>query len=201
MTHTLTESNLIQDPVVQFKHWYGEAKNLNIEMYDAMALATADESGVPSARMVLLKGFDHDGFVFYTNYNSVKAQEMAKNTSVCLLFYWKEVERQVRIWGSVEKISREESEAYFKTRPYDSQLGAWASEQSAIIPDRDYLVKRFEEKKKEYPEGKVPLPEFWGGYRVIPEVFEFWQGRPSRLHDRIKYTRKDDGWKVVRLAP
>ncbi len=201
MTHTLTESNLIHDPVEQFKRWYDEVKKLNIDMYDAMALATADESGAPSARMVLLKGFDHDGFVFYTNYNSVKAQEMAKNTSVCLLFYWKEVERQVRIWGSVEKISREESEAYFKTRPYDSQLGAWASEQSAIIPDRDYLVKRFEEKKKEYPEGKVPLPEFWGGYRVIPEVFEFWQGRPSRLHDRIKYTRKDDGWKVVRLAP
>ncbi len=201
MTHTLTESNLIQDPVVQFKHWYGEAKNLNIEMYDAMALATADESGVPSARMVLLKGFDHDGFVFYTNYNSVKAQEMEKNSSVCLLFYWKEIERQVRIWGQIEKVSRQESEAYFKTRPYDSQLGAWASDQSTIIPDRNHLEQRFDELMKKYPEGNVPLPDFWGGYRVTPDAFEFWQGRPSRLHDRIKYIKKGDDWEIVRLAP
>ncbi len=203
MEKTLTETNLISNPVEQFSRWYSEVKNLQIEMYDAMTLATADATGIPSARMVLLKGFDDNGFVFYTNYKSIKARELESNPRACLVFYWKEVDRQVRIWGSVEKVSRNESEEYFRTRPYDSQLGTWASEQSSILPDRSILEKRFEELKQRYPEksGNVPLPDFWGGYRVIPEAFEFWQGRPSRLHDRIKFTKKENEWEIVRLAP
>ncbi len=201
METPLRESNLNPDPIEQFVRWYTEVEKQSVDMYDAMTLATADASGMPSARMVLLKGFDKDGFVFYTNYSSTKAQELEANPRACLVFYWKEVQRQVRIWGTVEKVSREESEAYFQTRPYDSQLGAWASHQSSIIPDRNVLEKRFEELTQKYPENKVPLPDFWGGYRVIPAVFEFWQGRPSRLHDRIKYTKKDETWEIVRLAP
>ncbi len=201
MEKTLTETNLISDPVEQFSRWYSEVKNLQIEMYDAMTLATADEAGIPSARMVLLKGFDENGFVFYTNYTSVKAREIETNPRACLVFYWKEVDRQVRILGKAEKVSRKESEEYFQTRPYESQLGAWASQQSTIIPDRSLLEKRFEELKQKHPGGNVPLPDFWGGYRVIPDAFEFWQGRPSRLHDRIRYTKKGKIWEIVRLAP
>lgn len=201
METPLTESDLNPDPIELFARWYSEVEKRNLDMYDAMTLATADTSGMPSARMVLLKGFDTDGFVFYTNYLSIKARELEKNPRACLVFYWKEVQRQVRIWGAVEKVNREESEEYFKTRPYDSQIGAWASEQSSVIPGRDILEKRFAELMERYPEGSVPLPEFWGGYRVLPEAFEFWQGRPSRLHDRIRYTKKGESWDIVRLAP
>lgn len=201
MEKTLTESNLHPDPIQQFERWYTDVQNLKVEMYDAMTLATADADGSPSARMVLLKGFDPDGFIFYTNYESEKARELEKNSHACLVFYWKEVERQVRIWGMVEKITRRESDEYFQSRPYDSQLGAWASKQSSVIPDRNVLEQRYKELKQKFPEGKVPLPDFWGGYRVIPDAFEFWQGRPSRLHDRIKYTKNRDAWDIVRLAP
>jgi pyridoxamine 5'-phosphate oxidase len=201
MDQTLTESNLLPDPIELFTRWYDDVKERNVELYDAMTLATADASGIPSARMLLLKGFDTNGFVFYTNYTSIKARELEQNPRACIVFYWKEVDRQVRIWGNVEKVSRQESEAYFKTRSYDSQLGAWASHQSAVIPGREILEKRFNELRNKYPEGDVPPPEFWGGYRVQPEAVEFWQGRPSRLHDRIKYTKKENEWEIVRLAP
>jgi pyridoxamine 5'-phosphate oxidase len=201
MDQTLTESNLLPDPIEQFTRWYDDVKERNVELYNAMTLATADASGIPSARMLLLKGFDKKGFVFYTNYTSSKARELEQNPRACIVFYWKEVDRQVRIWGNVERVSRQESEAYFKTRPYDSQLGAWASHQSAVIPAREILEKRFNELRDKYPEGDVPLPEFWGGYRMQPEAVEFWQGRSSRLHDRIKYTKKENEWETVRLAP
>jgi pyridoxamine 5'-phosphate oxidase len=201
MDQTLTESNLPTDPIELFTHWYDDVKERSVELYNAMTLATADAAGIPSARMLLLKGFDNKGFVFYTNYTSSKARELEQNPRACIVFYWKEVDRQVRIWGTVEKVPRDESEVYFKTRPYDSQLGAWASHQSAVIPGREILEKRFNELMNKYPEGDVPLPEFWGGYRMQPEAVEFWQGRPSRLHDRIMYTKKGEGWDIVRLAP
>lgn len=201
MEQTLTESNLIPDPVKQFDRWYTEVQEKNIDMYDSMTLATAGASGMPSGRVVLLKGFNDDGFMFYTNYTSEKARELEANPHACLVFYWKEVSRQVRIWGRVEKVSRKESEEYFQSRPYYSQLGAWASNQSSVIKDREVLEKRFDEFKRKYPEGEVPLPDFWGGYRVIPDAFEFWQGRSSRLHDRVKYTKKENEWEIVRLAP
>ncbi len=203
MENTLIESNIRSDPFDQFERWYSEVIENKIDSYNSMAVATVDASGMPSVRFILLKGFDRDGFVFYTNYTSEKAKELHHNPRACLAFYWKEIEKQVRIWGRVEKVSRKESEEYFHSRPHGSQLGAWASRQSSIIPDRSVLENRFEALRQKYTEvdGKVPLPEFWGGYRVIPEAFEFWQGRPSRLHDRIRYTKKGNSWEIVRLAP
>ena len=203
MENTLIESNIRSDPFDQFERWYSEVIENKIDSYNSMAVATVDASGMPSVRFILLKGFDRDGFVFYTNYTSEKAKELHHNPRACLAFYWKEIEKQVRIWGRVEKVSRKESEEYFHSRPYGSQLGAWASRQSSIIPDRSVLENRFEALRQKYTEvdGKVPLPDFWGGYRVIPEAFEFWQGRPSRLHDRIRYTKKGNSWEIVRLAP
>jgi len=203
MENTLIESNIRSDPFDQFERWYSEVIENKIDSYNSMAVATVDASGMPSVRFILLKGFDRDGFVFYTNYTSEKAKELHHNPRACLAFYWKEIEKQVRIWGRVEKVSRKESEEYFHSRPHGSQLGAWASRQSSIIPDRSVLENRFEALRQKYTEvdGKVPLPDFWGGYRVIPEAFEFWQGRPSRLHDRIRYTKKGNSWEIVRLAP
>ena len=166
-----------------------------------MALATATKESAPSARIVLLKGFDQDGFVFYTNYESRKAKELTDNALASLLFYWMPVKRQVRIEGTVEKVSAEESENYFRTRPFGSKLGAWASNQSEVIPSREELEKRFEEFGWKFGDN-IPRPRHWGGYRIRPQIIEFWQGRPGRLHDRIQYTILEDGnWKMERLAP
>ncbi|SRR5690606_22612447 len=197
----LTESSVNQNPFEQFSKWMNEALSAEIIEANAMALATADNNGTPSVRIVLLKGLDERGFVFFTNYESAKAKNLIENPKASLLFFWRELERQVRISGTVEKTSREESEAYFKTRPAASRIGAWASKQSSIIPDREYLENKFEEYKAMYPDDSIPLPPFWGGFRVIPEKIEFWQGRESRLHDRICYLKEDGNWKIVRLSP
>ena len=165
-----------------------------------MTLATASKEGVPSVRTVLLKGYDENGFLFFTNYESRKGKELTENPVAELLFYWMDLQRQVRISGKVEKISKLESENYFKTRPLESKIGAWASKQSEVIPDREYLEKQFSEYEKKFKDN-VPLPSNWGGFRLIPERFEFWQGRESRLHDRICYLKKNNVWEIVRLAP
>jgi pyridoxamine 5'-phosphate oxidase len=166
-----------------------------------MTLATSSADGFPSARIVLLKGYDKNGFVFFTNYNSQKGQEIAVNPKACLLFFWKELERQVRIDGSIEKISAEESEIYFKSRPLGSRIGAWCSPQSSVIPDRSILDKNVAHFTKKFNEQEVPRPDHWGGYIVKPTAIEFWQGRSSRLHDRLRYSAKPEGWKLERLAP
>lgn len=201
MADTLSEHLINPDPIQQFSQWFSEVQAQEITMHDAMVLATVNARGIPSARFVLLKSFDTDGFVFFTNYNSEKARELSQNPYACCVLYWKEVERQVRIWGKVERISREASETYFRTRPRDSQLSAWASDQSSVIPNREYLIQRYKEVEQEYGMGEVPCPPHWGGYRLIPDAIEFWQGQASRLHDRIKYIRNDKSWSIVRLAP
>jgi pyridoxamine 5'-phosphate oxidase len=199
----LDEGGVDADPILQFTRWYEDARAAGLVEPEAMTLATTGRDGRPSARMVLLKGVDQRGFVFYTNYSSRKAHELAANHAAALVFWWPPpLHRQVRIEGTVEQVSREESEAYFRTRPYGSQLGAWASHQSAVIPGRDVLEKRLEELTARFAEGEVPLPPFWGGYRLAPDVIEFWQGRPNRLHDRLRYTREAPaGWVLERLSP
>jgi pyridoxamine 5'-phosphate oxidase len=189
------------DPVLQFYKWMDEAINAAITEPNAMSIATVSGEGIPSVRTVLLKGFDEKGFVFFTNYNSTKAKEIEANPNVSLLFFWKELERQVRVQGKAEKTSRHEAEVYFSSRPLESRLGAWASEQSSVIPGREILEERYAELKKQYEGQPIPLPPFWGGFRIIPYKYEFWQGRESRLHDRIAYIKKDDGWEKVRLQP
>jgi pyridoxamine 5'-phosphate oxidase len=199
---SLSEADVLPDPVEQFALWFQEATNSQLTEPNAMTLATADRSGRPSARTVLLKGFDKRGFVFYTNYESRKAKDLAENPQVALLFTWLDLERQIRIEGTVEKVPPEASLAYFQSRPKGSQIGAWASPQSSVIEGREVLERRAAELQREYAEAEaLPLPPFWGGYRVKPDFIEFWQGRESRLHDRICYTKKDDGWKIERLAP
>ena len=181
--------------------WLDEAISSNLIDPNAMILATANKNRIPSARTVLLKGFDEKGFVFFTNYESAKTKELEENSFASLLFLWLELERQVRITGKTEKVSREESEKYFLTRPQESQLGAWASKQSEVIPNRKILENQFEEIKKRFENKEIPLPPFWGGYKVIPERIEFWQGRESRLHDRICYSSEKGKWKIERLLP
>jgi pyridoxamine 5'-phosphate oxidase len=199
---SLSESDVHPDPIHQFEAWFDEALDSQLAEPNAMTLATADRNGRPSARTVLLKGFDEDGFVFYTNFESRKGVDLFENPQAALLFTWLELERQIRIEGTVEKVSAATSEIYFHSRPKASQIGAWSSPQSKVIPDRSILEQKVAELSIRYADAMVlPLPPHWGGYRVRPEHIEFWQGRESRLHDRILYTRSGDDWKIQRLAP
>ena len=194
-------SDLDPDPIVQFGKWMEEALAEGLLLPNTMTLATATAGGRPSARMVLLKGFDHRGFVFYTNYESRKGRELSENPAAALVFYWSRLERQVRVEGRVERVDADESDAYFSSRPLESRLGAWASRQSAPLENRAELEGRLAEVSREYADGSVPRPPHWGGWLVRPEAIELWQGRPNRLHDRFLYTRRDDGWDRVRLYP
>lgn len=198
---SLIEEDVKSDPIDQFSEWWNEAVNSQIEEVNAMTLATATSAGVPSARIVLLKGFTHKGFKFYTNYQSHKGTELAGNPFAALVFFWKELERQVRIEGTVEKSGEEDSEAYFKTRPAASRIGAWASPQSRPIAGRNILEENVVKFKEQFGEDNIPKPPDWGGYILAPSKIEFWQGRRSRLHDRIQYTRQSPGWKIERIAP
>lgn len=190
------------NPFRQFAAWFETASAAGVSEANAMTVATATPDGVPSARIVLLKGFDERGFVFYTNYESQKGDDLATNPRAALLFFWKELHRQVRICGAVERVSREQSEAYFHSRPLGSQLSAAISPQSQPVPDRQTLEMRYADLEDHVAADSVPLPDFWGGYRVVPTSFEFWQGRENRLHDRLRYLpASDGGWTIDRLAP
>ena len=196
----LDEEHSDADAVRQFTRWWDEAMASQVREANAMTLATADADGRPAARTVLLKGYDERGFVFFTNYLSRKGRELAANSRACLLFFWPELERQIRIDGGVERVSAEESDEYFRSRPLASRIGAWASPQSEVITSKAWLLARAAEMGLRH--GVAPArPPHWGGYRVIPQAVEFWQGRPSRLHDRLLYTRSAAGWNRVRLAP
>ena len=197
----LDEKNVCKNPFEQFSIWMKEAIEAQIVDPNAMTLATADKYGNPTARIVLLKGIDDKGLIFYTNYESKKSNDLMENPKAAVVFFWKELERQLRVTGNVEKLTRKESEEYFKSRPYESKLGAWTSKQSAEIGNRKSLEEKFEEIKKKFPGEEVPLPDFWGGFRIIPDKFEFWQGRINRMHDRIIYLRNNLDWKITRLAP
>lgn len=198
----LDEKTIDPDPIRLFRSWFDEAIGSGSRLPDAMTLATATRDGRPSARMVLLKGVDRDGFVFYTNYGSQKARELDENPRAALVMYWVQLDRQVRVEGTVERVSATESDEYFRTRPRESQLGALASPQSEVIDSRDVLVDRFRELDELYRDREVDRPEYWGGYRLKPERIEFWQNRAGRLHDRIVYERQRDGsWTIKRLAP
>ncbi|MBM3439437.1 MAG: pyridoxamine 5'-phosphate oxidase [Bacteroidetes bacterium] len=200
--HALSEADVQANPLQQFSIWWNEALQAEIEEVNAVTLATASADGLPTARTVLLKGYDERGFVFYTNYNSQKAAQLEENPRATLLFFWKELERQVRITGLVEKTSAEESDAYYHSRPEGSRLGAWASPQSSTIESREWLENKVSEMEKAFTNGNLNRPPHWGGYRVKPVIVEFWQGRPSRLHDRIQYSIQTGGnWKIERLAP
>jgi pyridoxamine 5'-phosphate oxidase len=198
----LDEADVSHDPMVEFARWFAEAQEAQVLEPNAMTLATAGADGVPAARIVLLKGFDERGFVFFTDYRSRKGEELAANPRAALVFYWGELERQVRIAGPVARTTAEESEIYFRSRPLGSRLGAWVSHQSRVIPSRAVLEDDLREVEARFSGDDVPLPPHWGGYRVSPAVVEFWQGRPSRLHDRIRYRRLPSGrWAVERLSP
>lgn len=199
---SLLEKDVAGDPFKQFEKWWKEALSAEIYEVNAMTLATASMDAVPSARIVLLKDFSENGFVFFTNYDSYKGKQLAENPKACLVFFWKELERQVRITGLVMKLSTAESDTYFHSRPMESQIGAITSPQSQVIENREWLDAQYSKLEKELKEGHIQRPGHWGGYIVKPVIIEFWQGRPSRLHDRIQYTLEDDGtWNMVRLAP
>ena len=198
---TLDERDVDADPIRQFERWFADAAAAQVPEPNAMTLSTATRDGVPSARIVLLKGVDANGFAFYTDYRSRKGAELAENPLAALTFLWKEIERQVRITGSVSRVSTQESEAYFRTRPPGSRLGAWASHQSAVLASREELEARVQDVIGRFPDGDVPLPPHWGGFRVAPDEIEFWQGRPDRLHDRLLYRRGERGWEISRLSP
>ncbi len=197
----LRKKNVNKNPFDQFSNWFQDAVKSKIEEPNAMILATADKSGTPSLRVVLLKSVDIDGLIFYTNYNSQKGRELSENPNASILFFWLPLERQIRISGKVIKLDEKESFEYFKSRPYESQIGAWASKQSEAIDDRSELEKKFEKYKSLFKEGNVPLPPNWGGFKLVPQTFEFWQGRESRLHDRIRYSKSENGWDLHRISP
>lgn len=199
---SLSEKDVNRNPFRQFDLWWKEAVDSQIDEVNAMTLATANNAGIPSARIVLLKGYDDNGFVFFTNYNSHKSANIKENPNACLVFFWKELERQVRITGSIEKISEKDSDEYFHSRPLISQIGAWASDQSSEIDSREALEEKFKTLEETYSNKQIPRPPHWGGYRVIPHIIEFWQGRSGRLHDRIEYTLEETGnWTFKRLSP
>ena len=199
--HSLSEQDVAADPMAQFTRWFDEAVNAAVVEPNAMCLATATPDASPSARMVLLKGFDARGFVFYTDYRSRKGQELADNPRASLCFFWAELERQVRINGAVQRVSRAESDEYFQSRPLPSRVGAWTSHQSMVLIDRTALEQQLAANDARFAGGQVPLPEHWGGFRIIPEELEFWQGRESRLHDRIQFRRDAGDWVKRRLSP
>jgi len=201
--HTgLTREQLASDPFAQFENWFKVALDAGLVDATALSLATVAADGQPTLRTVLLKYFDRDGFVFYTNIESAKARHITTNPRVALLFYWREMERQVKVTGTATKVSKKETLKYFLSRPRDSQLGAWVSQQSSVISSRSLLEEKFDQMKRRFADGEIPLPSFWGGYRVAAETLEFWQGRPNRLHDRFLYRQADEGgWTIERLAP
>lgn len=200
---SLSETDVAANPISQFNHWWQEAMESQLSEVNAMTLATADANGIPDARIVLLKGVSDKGFVFFTNYQSRKGKELEENPNACLVFFWKELERQVRVTGTVSKVSAAESDQYFYSRPAGSQIGAIASPQSTVIPSRAFLDQQTQQITDHLAAGqKIIRPEHWGGYLVTPTAIEFWQGRPSRLHDRLRYTAQNGGqWKIERLAP
>jgi len=201
MQQVLSEKEVDADPIKQFEKWWEESIKSQGEEINAMTLATCNNEGYPSARIVLLKGFSKEGFIFFTNYESKKGRELQQNPRACLLFFWKELERQVRIEGDVKKITEEGSDEYFSIRPVASRLSAWSSPQSRIIAARDILDKNVDHYRQVFSDDNIPRPKYWGGYIVKPFLIEFWQGRPSRLHDRLQYTLTEQSWRIDRLAP
>jgi pyridoxamine 5'-phosphate oxidase len=199
---SLLETDVANNPFEQFNRWWDDAIKSELDEVNAMTLATASATGMPSARIVLLKSASADGFVFFTNYNSHKGKELEENPFACLVFFWKELERQIRITGTIEKVSGAESDEYFHSRPVGSRIGAWASPQSSVIPSRKTIETNIVKYEQEFADAEIIRPPHWGGYIVKPTVIEFWQGRPSRLHDRIQYSKLLDGmWNIERLAP
>jgi pyridoxamine 5'-phosphate oxidase len=198
---SLLETDIAADPFTQFNRWWGDAVTSELDEVNAMTLATASLTGMPSARIILLKSVTENGFIFFTNYNSHKGKELEENPKACLVFFWKELERQVRITGTVEKVSAAESDAYFISRPSGSRIGAWASPQSSVIKSRETIEQNISKYEEQFADGEITRPPHWGGYIVIPTVIEFWQGRPNRLHDRLQYSKLPDEWKIERLAP
>lgn len=198
----LLERNVLSNPFEQFEQWFADAIAAKLDLPDAMTLATAAPDGIPSARMVVLRGFDAKGFCFYTDYESQKGKELAANPNAALVFYWRELDRQVRSTGTVEKMSVEESDAYFASRPVSSQLAVQTERQSIVISGREHLTEGFQRAEQTYASEPIPRPAHWGGYRLVPNLFEFWQGCPNRLHDRLCYTLQPDStWEVTRLSP
>lgn len=199
---SLDEAGVDRSPIGQFECWFKEALDAKVIEVNAMVLSTSTLEGRPSARVVLLKGFDGQGFVFYTNYESRKGHELLVNPNACLTFFWPELERQVRIEGLIERATEEEAISYFRSRPFESKVGAWVSPQSQVVANREFLEQSYEQQLKTFnQEGTVPKPDYWGGYRLKPSYVEFWQGRANRLHDRIVYIKEEAGWRIERLAP
>ncbi|QHV95090.1 pyridoxamine 5'-phosphate oxidase [Spirosoma endbachense] len=197
----LDTTDVLSDPIAQFQVWFNDALEAKVPEPNAMYVSTVTADGRPDGRIVLLKGVSEDGFVFFTNYESRKGQELANHPFATLTFFYQELERQIRIEGQVVKVSSDESDAYFSSRPRGSQIGAWVSHQSLVIESREVLENRQHELETQFADGPVPRPSYWGGYRVIPDAIEFWQGRPSRLHDRIRYRKEAENWLIERLAP